>query len=231
MPEAVPGLSRPTRHPLLQGLDAAKVNLAPGAVLWLAGLAILLAYYYHGPTHELLDRIAALKTDVGIPFALVSTAIFGGVLPLVAQRLAPASVARAPLRDLPFLVAFWAVKGLEVDLLYRLQAAMFGSDVSLGAVLAKVAIDQLVYVPVWAAPTIVLGYLWKDSGYRLGVMRRRLGPHWYRRRVLPMLLANWAVWVPAVAIIYCLPLPLQVPIQNIVLCLWVLMVMFLMHEH
>lgn len=228
--ETVPGLSTPTRHPLLQGLDAARANLAPGAVLWVAGLAILFAYYYHEPTHAMLGRVAALKEAVGVPFAMVSTMVFGGLLPLLAQRLARPSVARASVREIPFLAVFWAIKGFEVDMLYRLQAVMFGGEVSLVAVVLKVLVDQLVFVPLWATPTIVLGYLWKDSGYRFGRAYRRLGPQWYRRRVVPMILANWGVWFPAVAIIYCLPLPLQVPIQNIVLCLWVLMVMFLTRQ-
>jgi hypothetical protein len=49
-------------------------------------------------------------------------------------------------------------------------------------------------------------------------------PGWYRRRVLPLLIGNIGVWVPAVAIIYLLPTPLQLPLQNIVLCFYTLVV-------
>jgi hypothetical protein len=38
------------------------------------------------------------------------------------------------------------------------------------------------------------------------------------------LIANMAVWVPAVAVIYALPTPLQLPMQNMVLCFYTLIV-------
>ena len=42
---------------------------------------------------------------------------------------------------------------------------------------------------------------------------------WYARTVLPTLIANFGVWVPAVAIIDALPTPLQ----NLVLCFFTLL--------
>jgi len=47
------------------------------------------------------------------------------------------------------------------------------------------------------------------------------------RQTVPVLISNWAVWVPAVAMIYAMPPALQLPIQNLVACLWVMMVMFM----
>ena len=40
--------------------------------------------------------------------------------------------------------------------------------------------------------------------------------------LLPLVVLNWMVWLPAVVVIYCLPVPLQLPIQNLVLCLFCL---------
>ena len=229
-PESAPNLAPPTPHPLRQGWEAAKANFIPSGLLTLAGLTILLSYYYVPFAHRALNHVADLKDAVGIPFAIISTAIFGGLLPLAAQQLASARMQRLPLRQAPFLIAFWAFKGFEIDMLYRAQAMIFGEEPTVGVVIVKVLVDQGIYVPLWAAPSIVLAYLWKDSGYSFRRTRQRLDRRWYRVRVLPMLLANWAVWYPAVAIIYCLPLALQLPIQNIVLCLWVLIVIFLTTE-
>jgi hypothetical protein len=77
---------------------------------------------------------------------------------------------------------------------------------------------------------MVIGYMFKDSGYSIRRTRLNLGPHWYRRRGLPLMLANWGVWIPTVICIYCLPTPLQLPIQNIVLCMWCLMILFITHH-
>src|SRR5690606_28764550 len=96
---------------------------------------------------------------------------------------------------------------------------------------AKSFVDQFILVPLWFVPVMVLFYTWKESDFRLRDLRRRLGPHPYRDRCIPVMLSNWGVWIPAVVLIYALPLPLQLPIQNVVLCLWVLMLMFITARH
>jgi hypothetical protein len=40
------------------------------------------------------------------------------------------------------------------------------------------------------------------------------------------MVANMGVWLPAVIIIYALPTPLQLPLQNIVLCFYTLIVAY-----
>jgi hypothetical protein len=38
--------------------------------------------------------------------------------------------------------------------------------------------------------------------------------------------SQWMVWIPAVSIIYCLPSALQIPLFNLVVCFWVLLLTF-----
>jgi len=42
-------------------------------------------------------------------------------------------------------------------------------------------------------------------------------------RSLVVMVSIWAVWLPAVVIIYSFPSPLQLPLFNIVLCFWCLL--------
>ena len=214
-------------HPLRIGWEAARTNALPGLVILGVALGMLLGYRHWPAFHDALELVRGWKLRLGFGFSALSTALFGGLLPLL-FRLIPATTRHdVPWRHLPFLVAFWAFKGVEVDLLYRLQAFVFGDRAELPVVVAKVFIDQFVYGPLWAVPTMVVAYLWKDSGFRWVPLRQALGPGFYRCRCLPLLIANWGVWVPAVVVIYQLPLALQVPLQNLILCLFVLMVMIL----
>lgn len=213
--------------PIAQGLAAARANLLPGAVLWGIGLFVVLSYYYWPQAEDVFATIADWKTEYGFFFAAVSTAFFGGVLPFFFQKLQLGSGRRAPWIHLPFVAGYWAFRGVEVDALYRVQAYFFGDSNALGAVVPKVLVDQFLYCPLWAIPTMVLVYLWKDSGFSLARMREKLGTRWYYRRVVPVMVSNWGVWLPAVALIYHLPQPLQLPLQNIVVCFWVLLLMFL----
>jgi hypothetical protein len=54
------------------------------------------------------------------------------------------------------------------------------------------------------------------------------GGQWYRRKVLPVLISNLGVWVPTVCIIYALPTALQLPLQNLVLCFFTLLLAHVM---
>src|SRR4029453_12127273 len=49
----------------------------------------------------------------------------------------------------------------------------------------------------------------------------------YRDKILPTLLATWAVWIPLMAIIYSLPLALQFPLFGLALTFWVLLLTYM----
>ena len=223
----------PAASPWRAGWDAARANTLPAAVIATVGVLILLGYYRHEPTHAVLEQLAAIKTRWGLLFSLVSTAVFGGLLPVLVQQVVPGLVHRERLRHLPFFLVFWGLKGMETDLFYRLQAWVWGPQVTPGTVAVKLAVDMVVFAPLYAVPCIVLAYAWKDLGFDAGRLRARvlpLGP-WYRRQVVPVLIANHAIWIPAVAVLYSLPLALQMPFQNLVQCLSILIATFVMASH
>jgi len=216
--------------PFKQAWLAAKANLVPAAFLWAAAASIILLYTFVPSVKEVLDDLAAFKQRNGYAFSAVSTPIFAVLLPLSIQRLARAVGSKAgepePLYNVPLLVAFWAYRGAEIDGLYRLQAWAWGEGRAWWQLLVKVFIDQCGYVMCWAIPTMILVFLFKDCGYSIGRARRELGPKWYRNRCAGILIVNWVVWIPAVVVIYSLPLGLQLPVMNLNVCLFVLLVMF-----
>jgi hypothetical protein len=216
----------PPEAPWRSGLRAARANLLPGVVLQVAALALVLGYYFVPRVRESVAGLAALHQRAGVGFAIVSTAVFGGILPFLFLRLsADGRGSRYDGMQGLALTLFWAYKGLEVDLWYRLQAFTVGSGHTPGIIVLKVFLDQFVYCPIWAVPLTTLVYAWVESHFagRAVAADVRSGG-WYRRRVLPLLIGNIGVWVPAVAIIYLLPTPLQLPLQNIVLCFYTLVV-------
>lgn len=213
-----------------EGLLAARRNLLPGVVLWIAGVALLLGYFYVPLLAGLLDRLANKKEDWGLLYPMVSTAVFAGAIPWIVMRCRSVSREKATWGRLVFFLVFWAERGVEVDVLYRWQAHLFGHGNDVLTLVLKTVLDQFVYVGLWIVPTSVLAYLWFDAGCSLRRTREALRGHWYRRLMLPVMLANWGVWIPAVVIIYILPLPLQVPIHNLVVCLWALMLIFLIRD-
>jgi hypothetical protein len=206
------------------GIRGARANLLPGIVLQLTALGIVLAYYHHGPTRAAFEQLTALRADTGLLFGVVSTGFFGGLLPVLYLCALPASRHQYGWRQGLILTAFWGYKGLEVEVWYRLLALVVGSGHDLSTIALKTLLDQALYCPVLAIPLTAVVYQWCAAGGSLRKVAADLRtPGWYGRSVLPTLLANAGVWIPAVAIIYALPTPLQLPLQNLVLMFFTLL--------
>jgi hypothetical protein len=94
-------------------------------------------------------------------------------------------------------------------------------------VLAKICVDQFGYNPFLAAPGEVLVYEWKNDGFSWRSVRRAFSWNHYRARIVPTLLATWAVWAPLMAIIYSLPYALQFPLFSLALTFWVLLLTYM----
>jgi hypothetical protein len=218
--------SQPTEEaPWQSGLRGARANLVPGLVLQAASVALVVGYYRLAAVHDALSAVSRFRESTGFAFGIASTGLFGGLLPFLYFRSLGSASARYSWAQGASLTAFWAYKGLEVGLWYALQARIFGPGHGALTITLKVIADQFVYCPVLAVPVTTLVYqLVESRGDGRAVLADLRTPRWYRRRALPVLISNLGVWVPAVAVIYALPTLLQLPLQNIVLCFYTLVV-------
>lgn len=192
-------------------------------------LALLLAYYLTRRANHALAALAQFKADQGMVFVIAAAVLAGAVFPelfliLFFQHGRPI---RRNLRNLLFTIPIWAIDGSLVDLLYRSEAAWFGTVVTVPVVLAKIGVDQFGYNPFFAAPFGVLTYEWKNSGFTWESLGRGFSWAHYREKIVPTLLATWAVWIPLMAMIYSLPLALQFPLFSLALTFWVLLLTYM----
>lgn len=226
-------MTKEQERPLAVGLRAARANLVPALVIQAAVVSVVLAYYLWEPARAWLARLAEFKSEGGYLFSLVSGALAGGLLPelLTVAVFQHWRVRRENLSSLAFGVCFWALMALLVDLFYRLQALMFGSGVDLATVLKKVVFDQFVYTPFITIPLTVIIFEWRHAGYRSSGMPRVLSLDFYTQKVLPSIVSGLGFWLPVVAFIYSLPLPLQFPLFTLALTLWVMIFTWISHAH
>lgn len=214
--------------PLRTAWCAARANFVPGLLLQAFAGALVACYLLHPPTRAALESLAAFRSRIGWPFAVVSTALFGAVLPFLVLHLNPATRPRYRLPQRLVLTLFWGYKGLEISAFYALQAWWFGEGQSVGVILAKTMVDQFIYGPLIAIPGTWLVYTWVQVNFdRQALWAELQRPQLYRQAMLPLLIAGWSVWLPAVAIIYVLPTALQLPLQNIVCCFFTLLIVFI----
>lgn len=217
------------KTPWTLGWEAARANAVPGFVLQGAMLAILIGYYASTRFAGLLDQLAHYKQQHGLLFVVLAGILAGALLPelFVIFFFQKGKWRRQNWRNLLFTVPTWAIDAILVDVMYRANAAWFGSVVTAPVVFAKICVDQLGYNPFLAAPGEVLVYEWKNDGFSWASVRRGLGWDHYRDKIVPTLLATWVVWVPLMAIIYSLPYPVQFPLFSIALTFWVLLLTYM----
>jgi hypothetical protein len=217
------------KTPLTIGWDAARANAVPALILQGVMLALMLGYYFSPGVARSLEMLAEQKRQHGIVFVLVAAILAGAIVPeifliLFFQKGKPNA---QNLRNLAFTVPTWAIDGVLVDLMYRANASWFGDVVTVPVLVSKICVDQFGYNPFFAAPAEVLVYEWKNEGVSWRSVRRALTWGHYKDKIVPTLLATWAVWMPLMAIIYALPLALQFPLFSIALTFWVLLLTYM----
>lgn len=217
------------RTSLAIGWEAAKANALPAFILQGAMLIILVSYYLSPKFAALLNQLAAYKAQHGFAFVIIAAIIAGAIAPelFVVAFFQKGRVRQQNFRNLAFTVPTWAVDGILVDLMYRYNAIWFGDVVTLPVVTAKILVDQLGYNPFIAAPCEVLIYEWKNEGFSWRSIPRAVTWDHYVDKIVPTLLATWAVWGPLMAIIYALPFPVQFPLFSIALTFWVLLLTYM----
>jgi hypothetical protein len=204
-----------------------KKNILPALVLQTVALCIVLAFYFIKTSEVIFAGIAALKTEYGFIFSAISTALFGGLIPFIyilATKQVPQNMV---VRELLFYLVLWAWKGMEVDAFYRLQGIIFGYQPNFPTILQKTIVDQFIYTPLWSAPSLTIAFLWKDCEFSFSLLKEKLNKRLFTFKIPSMIFSTWIVWIPAVSIIYCLPMVLQVPLFNLIICFWTLLLNFI----
>jgi len=210
--------------PWRQGWDSARALARPGLFLQAAAAGLVLTYYFVPAAQPEFERLAAWKIQGGYLFSAVASALCGGLIPFIYFQCRPDMRRPRPWRQLAFFCLFWAWKGAEVDLWYRILGAVVGHEQRPLIVAGKVLLDQFGYNPLYTTPVGNLLFAWKDAGFRWGpVVEDLRRGRWYARSVVPALLAVWCLWVPVVCCVFALPSALQVPLFNVVLCFWAML--------
>ena len=199
-----------------------RANALPGVVLWAVAAAVVLVHSFVPASRGVFDAVAGWKAGGGFGYSITATALFAGILPFLFQKAMPSTRSMATLGTLVFTTVLWGYRGFEIDVFYRFQAFLFGSDPTPGTVAAKVAVDLFIYNVVWAANMQLLTYHWKNSGFRSDAFAGFPWRDYFRRRLPAAIVSTWAVWLPVLIFVYSLPPNLQIPLFNLAACFWAL---------
>jgi hypothetical protein len=224
--------SSPSRPGIWAAIAAAfRQNRLP--CLFINALVIaLVASYYHWPAMAgLWQSVGDFKTQWSFLFSLGSTILSAAIVPFVVQWAMHTLPAGGRMRRLACLAIFWGYRGMEIDLLYRIQGFLFGHGNDARTLIIKVAVDQFVYSTFWAVPTYVIALRWIDLGGSWSRTRASLDGYFWKHTCPTVLFTNWIIWIPTVALVYSLPAPLQFPVFSVVMCFFILLVTLLARGH
>jgi hypothetical protein len=218
-----------SRTSLSLGWEAARANAAPALVIQATMLGLVISFYRSPAVADWFGRVAEFKQTHPVSFVITAAVCAGAVIPEIFLVLffQHGRIHRRNFRNLLFTIPVWGFDGALVDILYRGEAALVGDAATVPVVAAKICLDQFGYNVFFAAPFGVLTYEWKNSGVSLRPVRDLFTWRHYRDKIIPTLVATWAVWIPLMAIIYSLPLAIQFPLFALALSFWVLLLTYM----
>lgn len=220
------------------GVQSARKTLKPALGIWGLMAILALAYYFVPAAAPLFTGLMALQNSLGILFPSLGMGLSVGVMVEVV-KVALSKRKRWTSRntqDAFFNFLVFGLMGLSSYYRYPFQDEIFGSGNSWSELTAKVCFDQFVWTVLLANPYQAIVYLWKNSGYSWKAVRSRALPFrsFWGTQMLPVLIANWAFWIPMAFLVYSFPLMIQLPLSILAVTIWVMLLTILTsqtHRH
>lgn len=205
---------------------------------WIVGLilnglvvGLVLSYYWIPATRGIWEGVGALHLRWSYGFSLISTVFAAVLLPMSIQWIAGTLPKERRVQRVVFLAVFWAIQGMEIDFFYHLQSDLFGDAHDASTLLKKVVFDQFLATPLWFVPSYLIAFRWVEVGGRWSKFWPTLDRDFWRKIYPAVVVTNWLIWVPTVALVYSLPPVLQFPVSSLVMCFYILIVSVLARTH
>lgn len=208
-------------------LEGFRQNRVPALFLQGAAGILLAAYFFLPAARPVYDAIADLKQRTDPWFAMASTGFFAGVIPWAVSLYRGRIPAHRWFPHLLAMVVYWTLTGALIDLIYTLQDRVFGSGRDVQTLVLKTLVDQGPYNLIWATPVSLIFYGWKEADFDWS--RFKAAHPWpvIKQKYILIQVSCWVVWIPAVMMVYAMPLALQIPLFSLVICFFSILLMFL----
>ncbi len=210
-------------NPWRIGWESAKANAVPMLLLWMLAAGTVLVYYFVPDAAAAFEPLRRWQVEGGWWTAFLNRVFFLGLLPgvflLTVRSLRP----ERPLATIAAQTLWCGAWGIVTDWLYRFQAAMFGCGADFMTLLVKTLFDQFVFTAFLNAPANAAFFFWVSRNFSVARFRAECPRRFVRGLVLPNLVSNWCVGIPATFALYAFPPPLQMQVSGFVYAFWILM--------
>lgn len=209
------------------GVMAAKKTFRPALAVWITMACIAATYYMVPQSHFAFARLVDVQNLMGVWFSSIGMGLCVGMLVEVVKVLT--STKRQWTRENSinalFNFAVFGLMGYTHFYRYEFQNDVFGAGNSFRELASKVAFDQFIWTVIIANPYQAVCFLWKNNGFSLRAVRNHMFPFrtFWGTQMLPVLISNWAFWIPMAFIIYFFPPDLQLPLSILAVTTWVML--------
>lgn len=209
------------------GMVAARNTFKPAIAVWALMIGIASLYFMVPQSHALFDRLVAIQKQTGVLFPTIGMGLSVGILVELVRVATSAN--RRWTRENTINAAFnfvvFGIMGLTQHFRYAYQNEWIGSGNSPRELISKVVFDQFVWTVIFANPYQAICYLWKNHHFSWRAVREEMLPvrTFWGTRMLPVLISNWAFWIPMNFIIYAFPAELQIPFAILAVTIWVML--------
>lgn len=202
-------------------------NRVPCLALNLVVITLVGSYYQVPAIAEVWEAVGAFKLKWAYAFSLGSTIFAAVLLPTLVQLWVGTLPAASRWKRVGLLSLFWGYRGMEIDWFYQVQGWLLSTGDDAATLLKKVAVDQFVMSPLWFVPTVLIAMRWVDMGGSWARTRASLTREFWMRTCPTVMVTNWLVWIPTLALVDSLPPALQFPLFSVVMCFFILIVTLL----
>ena len=210
--------------PIKIGWESAKANAVPTFVLWTFALSLVLSYYFIPPVAGYMGTVRTWQESFGWKAVVVSRLLFNGIVPGVFLLSVKSIRPHKPFATIFAQATFGCVLGLFCDAFFRLQSSWFGSAPELSTLVLKTLVDQFVWTVLVISPVNAVFFFWVARDFSFRRVRQEWPKHGViSELVLPNLIPNWFVGIPAIFATYAFPLDLQIHVNGLVSAFWMLL--------
>ncbi|MGB0744178.1 MAG: hypothetical protein ACPGSB_06600 [Opitutales bacterium] len=219
------------RNSIRIGISAAKSSFKPAIWVWCMMVGLAMLYYLAPFSRSVFDAMVYVQEKLGIWFPSIGMGLCVGLL-VECVRVVISDNKRWTRENSVngiFNFTIWSIMGITQHYRYAWQVEVFGPGNSFGELATKVAFDQFIWTVFFANPYQAILYLWKNNNFSCLAVLRQASPFrtFWGTQMLPMLISNWAFWIPMAFMIYFFPPELQIPMAILAITIWVILLTYL----
>ncbi|MGZ0654985.1 hypothetical protein ACWPKO_14770 [Coraliomargarita sp. W4R53] len=234
LPSDQPDWGEIMQHSTHSAIKAVKQSLIPACFVWGVMAIMAVFYYWVPPASSFFTGLERVQVGLGRLFPFLGMGVSVGLL---AEGVRVCSSAdkrwtKENTLNAGFNLLVFGTLGMLQAVFYGFQTEWFGSEQDLKTLACKVMMDQFAWTVFFANPYQTILFIWKENNFQLTRVWKCMRPikTFWGMRVLPVLITNWAFWIPMASIIYSFPSSLQLPLAILAVTIWVIMLTILTSE-